>query len=77
MKKLFALSLMLATTFAIAAAGNARVNSNDVPAPPAIGATIGDFSLPDTDGKEHSLNSLKGTNGPNLHCGAVSGFQCL
>jgi peroxiredoxin len=38
----------------------------DVPAPPAIGATIEDFSLTDADGKEHSLNSLKGENGSVL-----------
>jgi len=66
MKKLLALSLMLATVFAIAAAGNARANGADVPAPPAIGATIVDFTLPDTNGKEHSLNSLKGKNGTVL-----------
>src|SRR6266550_4047708 len=66
MKKLFALSLTLATAFAIVAAGNPPVNVNDVPAPPAIGATIVDFTLPDTDGKEHSLNSLKGKNGTVL-----------
>ena len=66
MKKLLALSLMLAAAFAIAAAGHARTNSADVPAPPAIGATIVDFTLPDTDGKDHSLNSLKGKNGTVL-----------
>jgi peroxiredoxin len=66
MKKLLALSLMLATAFAIAAAGNARANGADVPAPPAIGATIVDFTLPDTDGKEHSLASLRGKNGTVL-----------
>jgi peroxiredoxin len=66
MKKLLALLLMLATAFAIAAAGNARATGAEVPAPPAIGATIVDFTLPDTDGKEHSLNSLKGKNGTVL-----------
>src|SRR6267142_3798325 len=66
MKKLLSLSLVLATAFAIAAAGNARVNSNDVPAPPAIGATISAFTLPDAGGKEHSLSSLKGKNGTVL-----------
>jgi peroxiredoxin len=63
MKKLLALSLLLAAAFAIAAAGNARPDGADVPAPPAIGSTIADFTLPDTDGKEHSLTSLKGKNG--------------
>lgn len=73
MKKLLALTLMLATAFAIAAAGKARANGADVPAPPAIGTTIVDFTLPDTDGKEHSLNSLKGKNGTVLLFVAV---QC-
>lgn len=73
MKKFLALSLMLATAFAIATAGNAPANSADVPASPAIGATIVDFTLPDTDGKEHSLNSLKGKNGTVLIFVAV---QC-
>lgn len=63
MKKLFALSLLLATAIAITAAGNALGDGADVPAPPAIGATIADFTLPDTDGKDRSLNSLKGKNG--------------
>lgn len=73
MKKLFALLLTLATAFAIAAAGNTRATNNDVPAPPAIGATIVDFTLPDTNGKEHSLASLKGKNGTVLIFVAV---QC-
>lgn len=63
MKKLFALSLLLAAAFAMAVAGKPIANGADVPAPPAIGATIADFTLPDTDGKERSLNSLKGKNG--------------
>jgi peroxiredoxin len=66
MKKLFALSLTLVAAFAIAAAGNLRTASADVPAPPAIGATIADFTIPDTDGKDHSLTSLKGKNGTVL-----------
>jgi peroxiredoxin len=66
MKKLFALSLTLATALAIAAGGNARTASTDVPAPPAIGATVVDFTLPDTDGKDRSLSSLKGKNGTVL-----------
>jgi peroxiredoxin len=37
-----------------------------VPAPPAIGATIEDFTLPDVDNKEHSLKSLAGKNGTVL-----------
>lgn len=73
MKKLLALSLMLAAAFAISAAGNARTKNGEVPAPPAIGATIVDFTLPDANGKEQSLNSIKGKNGTVLIFVAV---QC-
>ena len=69
MKKLSVVSLMLATLLAIAIAavsGIARTNNSDVPAPPAIGAAIADFTLPDADGKEHSLKSLAGKNGTVL-----------
>jgi hypothetical protein len=59
MKKLPVISLMIAV-MAIAIAGNARTTGLDVPAPPAIGATIIDFTLPDADGKDHSLSYLKG-----------------
>jgi peroxiredoxin len=72
MKKLPVISLMIALV-AIAIAGNVRTTSTDVPAPPAIGATIVDFTLPDADGKDHSLNSLKGKNGTVLIFVAV---QC-
>ncbi len=65
MKKQYAVSLVL-SAFAIialaAVAGSGR-NSNDLPAPPAIGTTIDDFKLPDADGAEHSLKSLAGKNG--------------
>src|SRR5687768_6910453 len=73
MKKLSALLLTLVTALAIAAAGNVRAIGNDVPAAPAIGATIVDFTLPDTNGKEHSLASLKGKNGTVL---IFIGVQC-
>ena len=66
MKRLFAISLTLVTVLAIALAASGRTNDNEIPAPPAIGATIADFTLPDTDGKDHSLNSLKGKNGTVL-----------
>ena len=64
MKKQFAIYLVLASFLVIAlaaVAGSGR--SIDVPAPPAIGATIDDFTLPDVDGKEHSLKSLMGKKG--------------
>jgi peroxiredoxin len=68
MKK-YALTFLLAMIFVTVGAvgaGVARSNDSDVPAPPAIGTTLEDFSLPDADGKEHSLNSLKGENGSVL-----------
>src|SRR6266540_5133544 len=75
MKQQNFVSILLATSllaFAVVV-GSGRGSANDVPAPPAIGATIEDFSLPDVDGKEHSLNSLKGKNGTVLIFVAV---QC-
>jgi len=65
MKKLPVISLLIALV-AIAIAGNARTIVADVPAPPAIGATIIDFTLPGIDGTDHSLNSLKGKSGTVL-----------
>lgn len=64
-----AITFLLATMFVIAGAvvaGIARSTEGEVPAPPAIGTTLEDFTLPDADGKEHSLNSLKGKNGSVL-----------
>jgi len=78
MKKQYAISLMLAALFAIAAVANissneARANAPDLPVPVAIGATVAEFSLPDADGKTHSLKSLMGKNGAVLIFVAV---QC-
>ncbi|HET6893188.1 MAG TPA: thioredoxin family protein, partial [Pyrinomonadaceae bacterium] len=62
-----AIALLLAAMFITAAvAGSARSTENDLPTPPAIGATVEDFTLPDADGKDRSLNSLKGKNGSVL-----------
>ncbi|CAN5886893.1 hypothetical protein BH18ACI4_BH18ACI4_13110 [soil metagenome] len=64
-----AITFSLATMFVIGGAvvaSIARPTEGEVPAPPAIGATLEDFTLPDGDGKEHSLNSLKGKNGSVL-----------
>src|ERR1700752_4817177 len=62
------LSILLESLFvidgAIFAAG-ARA-PGEVPAPPAIGATIEDFTLPDVDNKDRSLKSLAGKNGTVL-----------
>ena len=55
-------SLLLVTAAVVASSGR----SNEVPAPPAIGATIEDFTLPDANGTEHALKSLKGKNGTVL-----------
>ena len=62
------LSVLLALLFVIAGVGfaaGARAEG-EVPAPPAIGSTIGDFSLPDVDNKERTLKSLAGKNGTVL-----------
>ena len=64
-----AITCLLAAIFVIAGAfvaGIARSTEGEVPAAPAIGATVEDFTLPDADGKEQSLNSLKGKNGSVL-----------
>ena len=61
-------SILLATLLVMAGAviaGSGR-NSREIPAPPAIGATIEEFNLPDVDGRDHSLKSLKGKNGTVL-----------
>jgi peroxiredoxin len=62
MKKLVSISLMFAL-MAIALLVNARMNVADIPAPPIIGSTVEDFTLPDTSGAAHTLASLKGKNG--------------
>ncbi len=62
------LSILLASIFVIAGAvfvAGARAEG-EVNPPPAIGATIEDFTLPDADNKEHSLKSLAGKNGTVL-----------
>jgi peroxiredoxin len=62
------LSIMLALLFLITAAvfaGDTRADG-EVPSPPAIGAAIEDFTLPDFDNNERSLKSLAGKNGTVL-----------
>jgi len=61
-------SIALAALFVITAAviaGSGR-STAEIPAPPAIGTTIDDFSLPDVNGQDHALKSLKGKNGTVL-----------
>ncbi|MGH9929369.1 MAG: thioredoxin family protein [Pyrinomonadaceae bacterium] len=65
MRKLTAISLMFAL-LTIALLVNARTTVADIPAPPIIGSTIADFTLPDPGGVAHSLASLKGKNGAVL-----------
>lgn len=71
MKKLSVVALLLALSTAFAARA-ARVGCTstdaptDAPAALAIGTVIPDFALPDADGKEHTLASLKGSKGTVL-----------
>ena len=70
------ISTLLVTSFLFASAlvaVSGRTIEGEVPAPPAIGSTIADFSLPDGNGKEHTLASLAGKNGSVLIFVAV---QC-
>jgi peroxiredoxin len=61
-------SILLAAILVIVGAvvaGSGR-NTTEIPAPLAIGATIDEFSLPDVDGQDRALKSLKGKNGTVL-----------
>jgi peroxiredoxin len=62
MKK-YRFALLLALSLIIAAASIAFGNGNVKPGSISIGQPVADFKLPDVDGKEHSLLSLKGKNG--------------
>jgi peroxiredoxin len=62
-------AILLAFAFVIAGAvvaTSVRAVEGEVPAAPAIGATIEDFSLPDSSGTERSLKSLAGKKGTVL-----------
>ncbi|HET6671687.1 MAG TPA: thioredoxin family protein [Pyrinomonadaceae bacterium] len=66
-KNLISTLLVTSILFACAiVAVSGRPAEGDIPLPPAIGATIADFTLPDANGKEHSLASLAGKNGSVL-----------
>lgn len=68
MKRQHAFSILLAAFLVLAGAviaGSGRSDDASVMAPP-IGATIEDFTLPDTAGKNHALSTLKGKNGAVL-----------
>ncbi len=62
------LSILFVSLFVIAGAvfGIGARAEGEVPAPPAIGATVEDFTLPDVDNKDRSLKSLAGKNGTVL-----------
>ncbi|HEX8069927.1 MAG TPA: thioredoxin family protein [Pyrinomonadaceae bacterium] len=61
------LTLVLALAFASGALFvPARAGAADTTAPVAIGATVEDFTLPDADGRAHTLASLKGKAGTVL-----------
>jgi peroxiredoxin len=63
----FALSLALGLVLAAVAFTGVRADGNDANnVPPAIGTVIADFKLPDVEGKNHSLSSLKGKTGTVL-----------
>jgi peroxiredoxin len=68
MKKSFISTLLVATFLLLGSLifTNVGLAEGDLPAPPAIGSTIADFTLPDANGKEHSLASLAGKNGSVL-----------
>jgi peroxiredoxin len=63
-------ALVLTAFFALVMAANAQIE---------IGAAMENFTLPGTDGKEHSLNSLKGDKGAvvmflSAQCPVVKGY---
>ena len=64
MKRFSAVALLLALSFAFATqAARATKATSDAKATVAIGAVVPDFKLPDADGAEHTLASLKGKSG--------------
>ncbi|HET7112128.1 MAG TPA: thioredoxin family protein [Pyrinomonadaceae bacterium] len=62
------LAILLAFVFAIAGvvATSGLAVEGEIPAVPAIGTTIEDFTLPDVSGQERSLKSLAGQKGTVL-----------
>lgn len=72
MKKLIltsTLALLLCAAFAAAAQQsqmNAGSSNDSTDSSPAINSTIADFTLPDANGKQHSLASLRGAKGTIL-----------
>ncbi|HVF67777.1 MAG TPA: thioredoxin family protein [Pyrinomonadaceae bacterium] len=66
MKKLYSLALILAAVVAVTAAVRTTCKTgpaSDAKATVALGSVVPDFTLPDADGKAHTLASLKGSKG--------------
>jgi peroxiredoxin len=67
MRKLSAVAILLALSVAVAAAGvkmsKAGGARDDKTAAVTLGAVVPDFTLPDADGHDHTLASLKGSKG--------------
>ena len=66
MKKLYSLALILAAVVVVAAAVKSTSRTGSTPdskATIALGSVVTDFTLPDADGKAHTLASLKGSKG--------------
>jgi peroxiredoxin len=65
MKKFYALAAVIALALAAYAAPRRGTDGTAV-TPAAIGTTVGDFKLPDAEGHERALSSLRGKNGTVL-----------
>jgi cytochrome oxidase Cu insertion factor (SCO1/SenC/PrrC family) len=64
MKKNFAVALLALSSLFAAGASYAPAGAAGAKAAPlAVGAVAPDFTLPDADGKQHTLASLKGKSG--------------
>ena len=61
MRKLFAATLVCALALGLTGSPAAALDANN-----AIGSTVADFTLPDAEGRTHSLASLRGKQGTVL-----------
>jgi peroxiredoxin len=69
MKKSYLFAFALALSLVCAALSNVNVKAigaEDSSTAGAVGSTVAEFKLPDVDGKDHSLSSIKGKNGTVL-----------
>jgi peroxiredoxin len=65
MKKLYTATLLFALALSVAAPAALTANAPDASGG-AIGAVVADFTLPDANGAQHTLASLKGKHGTVL-----------